>query len=360
VGADLSWYNTHDFFQRIPIDVNLKRWIAALLALVTLLMGGCGPKQTAEAIQPIQSVAIEATAEPTSVPAAAEPAKTAQQQALVVTAATPAPTATPQVSPTPSPTPLPTPTPTASPIPFSFYAPTVNMTFEELVGGLEDTYYETEGIDPVMPKGYPAPDTYKLIVDVTWQVVMAFKKDANGEYTVPVRYMLCSTGSSKNGLTRIGTFPLKECRLRFGTFASGDFSAQYWTLIVSRTYFHSVVYHRGARNGQKDLNSVYIDKYLKLGSQDSHGCIRLPVPDARWIFYNCAYGTQVEIRQGSKNDAETKAIREQLKLAEPPAVVSGLAPGSAPYTDNWTIEDVPLEVEFVNATPPPAPKTKKK
>ena len=232
------------------------------------------------------------------------------------------------------------------------------MTFEELVGGLEDSYYETEGIDPIMPKGYPAADTYKLIVDVTWQVVMAFKKDANGEYTVPVRYMLCSTGSSKNGLTRIGTFPLKECRLRFGTFASGDFSAQYWTLIVSRTYFHSVVYHRGARNGQKDLNSVYIDKYLKLGTPDSHGCIRLPVPDARWIYYNCAYGTEVEIRNGSKNDAETRAIREQLKLAPPPAVVSGLAPGSAPYTDNWTIEDVPQEVKYVHATPPPPAKKK--
>ena len=243
-----------------------------------------------------------------------------------------------------------------SPIPFSYYAPTVNMSFEELVGGLEDSYYETEGMDPIMPLGYPAPGTYKLIVDVQWQVVMAFKKDANGEYTVPVRYMLCSTGSAKNGPTKIGTFPLKECRLRFGTFASGDFSAQYWTLIVSRTYFHSVVYHRGARNGQKDLNSVYVDKYLKLGTPDSHGCIRLPVPDARWIYYNCAYGTEVEIRKGDKIDAATKAIREQLKLAEPPKVVTGLAPGSAPYTDNWTIEDVPQEVKYIHATPPPAPK----
>ena len=80
------------------------------------------------------------------------------------------------------------------------------------------------------------------------------------------------------------------------------------------------------------------------------------MPDARWIWYNCAYGTEVEIRQGSKNDLETKAIREQLKLAEPPKVVTGLVPGGSPYTDNWTIEDVPLEVEFVNATPPPAPK----
>ena len=334
--------------------MNLKRWSAVLLALLCLLMGACGPKETAQAIQ---SESIP-TAEPTQAPLTAAPTAEPQRQTLVVAANTPAPTLTPQPSPTPTATPLPTPTPTASPIPFSYYAPTVNMTFEELVGGLEDTYYETEGIDPVSvrPKGYPAPGTYKLIVDVYWQVVMAFKKDANGEYTVPVRYMLCSTGSAKNGPTKIGTFPLKECRLRFGTFASGDFSAQYWTLIVSRTYFHSVVYHRGARNGQKDLNSVYVDKYLKLGTPDSHGCIRLPVPDARWIYYNCAYGTEVEIRKGDKNDAATKAIREQLKLAEPPKVVTGLAPGSAPYTDNWTIEDVPQEVKYIHATPPPEPK----
>ena len=333
--------------------MNLKRSCAVLLAALCLLMGACGPKETAQAIQ--SDIAVTA---PTQAPVTAEPVVTATPQALVVVANTPAPTLTPQPSPTPTATPLPTPTPTASPIPFSYYAPTVNMTFEELVGGLEDTYYETEGIDPVSvrPKGYPAPGTYKLIVDVYWQVVMAFKKDANGEYTVPVRYMLCSTGSAKNGPTKIGTFPLKECRLRFGTFASGDFSAQYWTLIVSRTYFHSVVYHRGARNGQKDLNSVYVDKYLKLGTPDSHGCIRLPVPDARWIYYNCAYGTEVEIRKGDKNDAATKAIREQLKLAEPPKVVTGLAPGSAPYTDNWTIDDVKLEVEYIHATPPPAPK----
>ena len=341
--------------------VNLKRWCAALLALLLLPLGGCGEKKTAQAIQlqPVVETVAADVAVSTAVPLTAAPAAPTQEaprQALIVAADTPAPTLTPQPSPTPSPTPLPTPTPTASPIPFSYYAPTVNMSFEELVGGLEDSYYETEGMDPVMPLGYPAPGTYKLIVDVQWQVVMAFKKDADGKYTVPVRYMLCSTGSAKNGLTRIGTFPLKECRLRFGTFASGDFSAQYWTLIVSRTYFHSVVYHRGARNGQKDLNSVYVDKYLKLGSQDSHGCIRLPVPDARWIFYNCAYGTEVEIRKGDKNDLETKAIRQQLKLAEPPKVVSGLVPGGSPYTDNWTIEDVPLEVEFVNATPPPPPK----
>ena len=336
--------------------MNRIRWSVVLLALLLLCAGGCDSEQTAQAIEaPVELVARVVT-EPTLVPVTSAPTQEPARQELVVAARTPVPTMTPPPSPTPGPTAVPTATPTASPIPFSYYAPTVNMTFEELVGGLEDSYYETEKIDPIMPKGYPAPGTYKLIVDVTWQVVMAFKKDANGEYTVPVRYMLCSTGSAKNGRTKIGKFPLKECRLRFGTFSSGDFSAQYWTLIVSRTYFHSVVYHRGARNGQKDLNSLYVDKYLKLGTPDSHGCIRLPVPDARWIFYNCSYGTEVEIREGSKSDAKTKAIREQLKLAPPPKIVSGLAPGNSPYTDNWTIEDVPLEVEFVNATPPPPPK----
>ncbi|MBQ7277830.1 MAG: L,D-transpeptidase [Clostridia bacterium] len=319
------------------------------LGLMALLLTGCGQK--ANAVEP--EATAYATSEPTAVPTATPEPK---EVSVDLAAWTPAPTSTPMVSPTPTPTPTPSPVPSPTAIPFSYYAPTVNMSFEELVGGLEDSYYEKEGTEPIMPKGYPAAGTYKLIVDVQWQVVMAYSKDENGEYTVPVRYMLCSTGSAKNGPTKIGTFPLKECRLRFGTFASGDFSAQYWTLIVSRTYFHSVVYHRGLRDGTKDLNSVYVDKYLKLGQKDSHGCIRLPVPDARWIFYNCCYGTEVEIREGDKNDLETKAIREQLKLAEPPAVVTGLAPGSAPYTDNWFIDDVPLEAEFVNATPPPAPK----
>ena len=39
-------------------------------------------------------------------------------------------------TPTPSPTPVPTPTPEPTPIPFSYYAPTVNMTFEEYIHAL--------------------------------------------------------------------------------------------------------------------------------------------------------------------------------------------------------------------------------
>lgn len=265
----------------------------------------------------------------------------------------PVPTPTPPASPTPSPTPLPTPVPTPSPIPFSYYAPTVAMSFEELIGGLSDTFYEDEGGEAIEPQGYPDPGTYKIIVDEYWQVVMVYTKDENGEYTVPYRYMLCSTGSKKLGLTRKGDFDLEACRIRYGKFAAKKLYAQYWSLIVSRTYFHSVLYT--IRN---DFKSLDLSSYKNLGTQQSHGCIRLTVPDARWIYYNCAYGTDVEIRQGSKSDEETKAIREQLVL--PPVPENwpyDIDLADVPYTDNWTIEDIDMDVPFVFQTPRPAPKS---
>lgn len=265
----------------------------------------------------------------------------------------PAATATPPVSPTPTPTSPPTPVPTPSPIPFSYYAPTVDMTFEELIGGMSDTFYEDEGGDPIEPQGYPEPGTYKIIVDEYWQVVLVYAKDAKGEYTVPYRYMLCSTGSKKLGLTRKGTFKLEACRIRYGKFAKMKLYAQYWTLIVSRTYFHSILY-----TTRNDFTTLDVTAYKNLGTPQSHGCIRLTVPDARWIYYNCAYGTEVEIRQGSKNDTETKAIKEQLVL--PPVPDNWPYPihlSEVPYTDNWTIEEVQLDVPYVFQTPRPVPKS---
>ena len=282
---------------------------------------------------------------------------------VVIGVKTPEPvaTATPPATPTPTPTPVPTPVPTPSPvpspspIPFSYYAPTVAMTFDELIGGLSDTFYEDEGGDPIEPAGYPPADTYKIIVDEYWQVVLVYTKDNTGKYTVPHRYMICSTGSKKLGLTRKGTFPLEACRIRYGKFANLKLYAQYWTLIFSRTYFHSILYT--VRN---DFTTLDVTAYKNLGTPQSHGCIRLTVPDARWIYYNCAYGTEVEIRQGSKSDEETKAIREQLVLPPiPDNWPYKIDLSEVPYTDNWTIEDVDTTLPFVFQTPRPPPKKKK-
>ena len=290
------------------------------LAFAALLLGGCGN----EAL-PQDSAQTPA------------PSATPQAQVVAVSVVSTEAPAAPTVPPTP--------VPEETPIPFSYYAPTVNMTFEELVGSTDDVYEEARDL---LKDGYPDPDTYYIIVDIEWQVVMVYKKGADGkpDLNQPVRYMICSTGDPQVGSeTARGVFEIKKPRVRFGQFLSGE-TAQYWTLIRSRTYFHSVLYKK-----DKDISSYDVECYNNLGSKASHACIRLTVPDARWIFYNIGYGTICEIRDGSPSDTATQAIRSQLIL--PPAKEGlKLKAGETPWTDNWTVESVAHELEYQYEAPP--------
>ncbi|MCR5431026.1 MAG: L,D-transpeptidase [Lachnospiraceae bacterium] len=212
-------------------------------------------------------------------------------------------------------------------------APTTHMTFEELVG--DNGIYE-------YPAAFGTPDTYKIIVDLKYQVVLVYEKDENGEYTVPVRYMLCSSGANKTS-SPVGTFEMKDYRVRFSRFVNTDDYGQYWSLITGRIYFHSILYD--SRNASDYITSTWNN----LGKNVSHGCIRLSVPDARFIYYNMAPGTIVQIRKGSSSDTETKEIREKLieGKAKAPSERVTLKAGDIPYTDNWNKDDIPQTVPFV-------------
>lgn len=262
----------------------------------------------------------------------AAPERTPDPTPITIVEASTEPMPTPYISPAPTHSPVPTEPPTPTPNPFLRYAPTIGMSFEELIG--DNGNYE-------LPKGYPAPDTYKIIVDEYHQVTMVFSKDAEGNYTVPVRYMLCSTGAG--GCTPKGNFSMGAYRVRFSLFNRDGRFGQYWTQVFGAIYFHTTLYLA------RDVSTYETASYDMLGNMDSHGCIRLTVPDARWMWYNIAAGTSCVIRAGDPNDAETAAIRAQLVLADS---VEGLdlEPGEAPYTDNWRIEDVPLEVPFIQGS----------
>ena len=54
-----------------------------------------------------------------------------------------------------------------------------------------------------------------------------------------------------------------------------------------------------------------ISSYKKLGQRASHGCIRLAVWDAKWIYDNIGAGTVVSIVEGMDPDPE---LRDALKL----------------------------------------------
>ncbi len=217
---------------------------------------------------------------------------------------------------------------------FDIIAPTSNMSFAELVG--DNGIYS-------LPQGFPEPETYKIIVDKYYQLIMVFSRDENGDYTVPVRYMLCSTGTSSSP-TRSGTFHLKSYRVRFGLFANTDVYGQYWSQIDGRMYFHSILYSK------RDA-ATYTGSFNNLGKRASHGCIRLTVPDARWIWYNAAPGTTVIVRDGSSSDTTTAAIKKMLTLDKmPDDRPDSLTGENIPYTDNWSIDEVPHEVDFIQGS----------
>ena len=68
-----------------------------------------------------------------------------------------------------------------------------------------------------------------------------------------------------------------------------------------------------------------IDSYKKLGKRASHGCIRLSVWDAKWIYDNIGAGTVVSIVEHMEPDPE---LRDSLKL--PPLDTKYCTPISTP------------------------------
>lgn len=200
-------------------------------------------------------------------------------------AATPEPEPEPEPEPTPTPEPAPTPEPTPAPTPLIMpytmawldeYAPASVASFKEQVGDNGD-YGEVTA--------WPPPDTYKLIVDYHNQCVYALSKDEYGEFKVLERVMMCTTGGNGHW-TPEGTYSMGNSRVRFGFFVDYDCYAQYWSQMMGGFYFHSILY------SARDADHLSKSSYNNLGKPVSHGCIRLLVPDARWIYENCAPGTQ--------------------------------------------------------------------
>lgn len=219
-------------------------------------------------------------------------------------ASVPLPSGTPQATQTPAPSPVPTPAPTPTPIPepmpytmawLDKYAPASVASLEEQVGDNGD--YE-----PVAQ--YLPADTYKLVVDYHNQCVYAFAKDDAGDFKVLVRVMICTTGGNGNW-TPEGTYKLGGSRVRFGYFTDYNCYAQYWSQMTGSFYFHSLLY--SARDAKYYSKSAY----KNLGKAGSHGCIRLLVPDARWIYECCAPGTLcIVTTEYPKNQKLKDALRK--------------------------------------------------
>lgn len=182
------------------------------------------------------------------------------------------------------------------------------------------------------PSPTPQPTRYKLMVDVANQITRAYTYDENGEYTVLVREMICSTGTSQNP-TPLGTTIMPKKRARWGYFPTWDSHAQYLTRIDSANAFHSVLYSAA------DETTLSVESFEKLGSPASHGCVRLYVSDAKWIYDNCSEGTIITVYEGEYDPEYTMTLRRQLNtqtLREGALLSPVWAPAYS--RDNWPSE----------------------
>lgn len=149
-------------------------------------------------------------------------------------------------------------------------------------------------------------------VNKAMQLVTVCGTDELGA-SVPLRYFLCSTGNPVS-LTPNGTFyarPLTYTSAQnpWYFFSLHNCWVLYCTQISGNICFHSLTFNQYA------ANSLSQTAYNALGKPASHGCIRLMVEDAKFIWENCR-GIPVTISDGFY-DESLNSIKNQLLLARP-------------------------------------------
>ena len=141
-------------------------------------------------------------------------------------------------------------------------------------------------LDGILPK----QSSYYIKVNRTACTITVYAKDGNNGYIIPVKRFACSVGLPSTP-TPTGTYYTSD-KYRWHTLMGPSYG-QYCTRVVNGIFFHSVA---GYNMTSYNLNAR---DYNNLGSPASHGCIRLCVRDAKWIYDNCSSGTRVTIYDSS-------------------------------------------------------------
>ncbi|WP_225420428.1 L,D-transpeptidase [Lapidilactobacillus bayanensis] len=138
----------------------------------------------------------------------------------------------------------------------------------------------TGGTYPTLKK----TNTYQLTVSLKKQRVYLDDKTTKKRlYT-----MVCSSGL--NNTTPTGVYAVQERGQSFYNNRLNE-GANYWVSWLNHGVylFHTVpTDHSGNYN---------VTEAQKLGQPASHGCIRLSIPDAKWLHDNIPFGTKVVVNK---------------------------------------------------------------
>ncbi|MBO1126614.1 L,D-transpeptidase [Enterococcus faecalis] len=146
----------------------------------------------------------------------------------------------------------------------------------------------------VHPWNKPSEDQYPDIKNpenLTIEVSVEKQRVYIKENQKVIYTMVCSTGDSKAGTpTPTGDFLIEPERgEKFYWEEDNDWAYNWVSFSGHGVYlFHSVLMWND--------NEVEEKEAIRLGQEASHGCIRLPLPDSKWLYDNIPTGTPVKIR----------------------------------------------------------------
>ena len=134
---------------------------------------------------------------------------------------------------------------------------------------------------------------YSLTVNRRTNVVTAYTYDSKGEYTVPVRAMVASCGTTGDNVTITGDFALYFQEPWHPLY--GDVYGMFVSGFEGPYLFHSVPYEEDRHSTLKT------DEFNKLGEHASQGCVRMMAADVRWIYKYCPLNTPVHVIDADSN-----------------------------------------------------------
>ena len=158
----------------------------------------------------------------------------------------------------------------------------------DLENNIQITQEMTEQLPWINPYSYPNGNhPYMIRVNRSLNCVTVYTQDEYGNYSIPVKAMVCSTGREGHE-TPVYTYSM-EWRAPWCYMVDGSWGQYAINLRYDGYMFHTICYYA------QSPDTVMRDEYNLLGDYASLGCIRLQTVDCRWLYENCVDGTIVEV-----------------------------------------------------------------
>ncbi len=177
----------------------------------------------------------------------------------------------------------------------------------EMIPGALPIETERFVVSPYAPSVNPTKEGQRhIVVFIGSQSVVVFRAE-NGDWEVE-KVFICSTGDGGRYTPR-GDFSITaQYEYKAMSRLNGVMVyAQYASRFRGHYLFHTVPsagqYKNYLPNGKQQ---ILIAEYEKLGTDVSHGCVRMLVGDCYWIYRNCRIGTRVTVTDAAGPDHPEK------------------------------------------------------